>query len=67
MFGNEHYAAWSELETTMRTGKAGFDVHYGEPVFDYFRKHPESEKLFGEAFADAYQEQTRRTAGLHKK
>ena len=49
VFGNEHYAAWSELETTMRTGKAGFDVHYGEPVFDYFRKHPESEKLFGEA------------------
>jgi len=49
VFGNEHYAAWSELEATMRTGRAGFDVHYGEPVFDYFRKHPESEKLFGEA------------------
>jgi hypothetical protein len=49
VYGNEHYGAWAELETTMRTGKPGFDVHYGKPVFDYFREHPQSEKVFGEA------------------
>lgn len=25
--------AWSEIETTLRTGEPGFNVHHGEPIF----------------------------------
>jgi hypothetical protein len=49
VFGHEHYAAWGEIEESLRSGTTAFDHHYGMPVFAYFSQHPEVAALFSEA------------------
>jgi hypothetical protein len=49
VFGGEHYAAWGDIEKSLRTGIAAFDHHYGMAVFPYFSEHPEVAALFSEA------------------
>jgi hypothetical protein len=49
VFGNEHYAAWGDIEQSLRSGVTAFDHHYGMGVFPYFSAHPEAAALFSEA------------------
>jgi hypothetical protein len=49
VFGHEHYAAWGDIEESLRTGVTAFDHHYGMGVFPYFSQHPEVAALFSEA------------------
>lgn len=48
--------AWSSIEETMRTGRPAFDIHFGEPAFDYLRNHPQ----LAAAFAEGMTSTTRR-------
>lgn len=49
VFGHEHYAAWGEIEQSLRSGTTAFDHRYGMPVFAYFSQLPEVAALFSEA------------------
>jgi len=49
VFGHEHYAAWGDIEESLRSGVTAFDHHYGMAVFPYFTQHPEVAALFSEA------------------
>jgi len=49
VFGGEHYAAWGDIEESLRSGVTAFDHHYGMAVFPYFSQHPEVAALFSEA------------------
>lgn len=42
-FGEEMYVAFGHLLHTVRTGEPGFDREFGEPLFNYYAKHPKSE------------------------
>ena len=49
--GEEHYPAWGELLHSVRTGGIAFDKAFGEPVWDFFAKHPENAKIFNDAMS----------------
>lgn len=49
--GEEHYPAWGELLYSVRTGKIGFDKAFGEPVWEFFSKHPENAQIFNDAMS----------------
>ena len=51
VFGGEHYAAWGEIEESLRTGRTAFDSHYGMPVFDWYSQHPDEAQMFSRAMA----------------
>ena len=42
-FGEEMYRAFGHLLHTVRTGQPGFNHEFGEPLFDYYSKHPDAE------------------------
>jgi hypothetical protein len=42
-FGEEMYRAFGHMLHTVRTGEPGFDHEFGEPLFDYYAKHPDAE------------------------
>lgn len=48
---NSNLDAWRAIETTVRTGEAGFDRHHGESVWQYFAKHPDEEQTFASAMS----------------
>jgi O-methyltransferase domain/Dimerisation domain len=52
MMGEEHYVAWGRLLDGVRQGKVSFQLQYGEGVFDYFEKHPESARIFHRAMTE---------------
>ena len=47
--GEEHYPAWGELLHSVRTGEIAFDKAFGEPVWEFFGKHPENARIFNDA------------------
>jgi O-methyltransferase domain len=47
-----HGLGWSELEHCVRTGKQALDKIYGEPIFQFFERHPEEAQLFNQAMSD---------------
>jgi SAM-dependent methyltransferase len=49
--GEEHYPAWGELLHSVRTGGIAFDKAFGEPVWEFFRKHPENARVFNDAMS----------------
>ncbi|MDB5365614.1 MAG: methylase involved in ubiquinone/menaquinone biosynthesis [Rhodospirillales bacterium] len=49
VIGNEHYEAWGEIETTLRTGRTAYEVRFGMPAFTHFSREPDKARLFGEA------------------
>jgi hypothetical protein len=51
VFGGEHYAAWGEIEESLRTGRTAFDSHYGMPVFDWYSQNPDDAQMFSRAMA----------------
>lgn len=40
---------WAALPKTMSTGKPAVEMLYGEPLYEYFNKHPEEQTLFNQA------------------
>lgn len=51
IFGGEHYAAWGEIEASLRSGETAFDHLYGQPVFDWYQGHQQEAQRFGHAMA----------------
>ena len=49
--GQEHYPAWGELLYSVQTGGVAFDKAFGEPCWDFFRKHPENAQIFNDAMS----------------
>jgi hypothetical protein len=49
--GEEHYPAWGELLHSVRTGEIAFDKAFGEPVWEFFAKHPENARIFNNAMS----------------
>jgi hypothetical protein len=49
--GEEHYPAWGELLHSVRTGGIAFDHAFGEPVWEFFGKHPENAQIFNDAMS----------------
>jgi hypothetical protein len=49
--GEEHYPAWGELLHSVRTGEIAFDKAFGEPVWEFFAKHPENAQIFNDAMS----------------
>src|ERR1051326_3273846 len=49
--GEEHYPAWGELLHSVRTGGIAFDKAFGEPVWEFFAKHPDNAQIFNDAMS----------------
>lgn len=49
--GEEHYPAWGELLFSVKTGGIAFDHAFGEPCWEFFRKHPENAQIFNDAMS----------------
>ena len=49
--GEEHYPAWGELLHSVRTGEIAFEKAFGEPVWEFFAKHPENAQIFNDAMS----------------
>jgi SAM-dependent methyltransferase len=58
MMGEEQFRAYGDLLFSVRTGKPAFDHIYGEPIFDYLSKHPESAKTFDSAMSSIHGRET---------
>ena len=52
MLGDEHYLAWHDLLTSVRTGQSAFVSRYGCHVFDFYTKQPERGEIFDGAMTD---------------
>ena len=44
-----HFRSYAELPYSLRTGKPGAERVAGEPIFEYFPKHPALSELFNDA------------------
>ena len=51
-YGEEIRGAFSSLLSSVTTGRPAFNNVYQEPVFDYFKHHPERAALFQSAMAE---------------
>ena len=49
--GDEHYAAWRELEHGVRHGEVPFEHVFGTDVWSYRERHPERGAVFGRGMA----------------
>jgi hypothetical protein len=48
-FGSDwSWRAWGHLLESVQTGRPAFDSVFGEPLFDYLRKHPDESAVFNE-------------------
>ena len=52
MLGDEHYLAWHELLTSVRTGRSAFRSRYGCHVFEFYRQQPLRGEIFDGAMTD---------------
>lgn len=44
-----HWQAWGSFLDTVRTGRSGFELAFGMPLFDVFAQHPQQARMFNEA------------------
>ena len=49
--GEEHYPAWGDLMHSVRTGEIAFDKAFGEPVWEFFAKHPDNARIFNDSMS----------------
>jgi hypothetical protein len=49
--GEEHYPAWGELLHSVQSGGIAFDKAFGEPVWEFFAKHPDNAKIFNDSMS----------------
>ena len=52
MLGDEHYLAWHDLPTSIRTGQSAFLTRYGCHVFEYYKQQPQRGEIFDGAMSD---------------
>jgi len=52
MWMETHYAPFSRLIDTVKTGATAADVHYGEPFFDWLSQYPDQVSQFTGAMAN---------------
>ena len=50
--GETHYAAWTHLLESVKTGTAGFPLAFGAEMFDYLGQDVEAGKIFNHAMSD---------------
>lgn len=43
---------WAALPETMSTGEPAVEMIYGEPLYEYFNKHPEEQAIFNQALGN---------------
>lgn len=58
MLGEEHHQAWGQVLYSLRTQLPAFDHVFGEPIFDYLGKHPESGAVFDAAMTAVHGRET---------
>lgn len=51
LLGDENHASWGELAETVRTGRTGFDLHYGHTWIEHYAAHPAAGRRFAEAMS----------------
>ena len=47
--GPTFWRSWEHVKFSLETGKSGFAMTWGMPIFEYFGQHPEEAALFSEA------------------
>ena len=57
--GKVLYPAYQELLYSVKTGKGGFEVYHGMPVFEYFNVHQEEAKIFDRMMTDIHGGETK--------
>jgi hypothetical protein len=51
-YSEEMSRSWGSVSDCIKKGKPAFDLVYGQPVFDYFRAHPQSAAQFNSAMKE---------------
>jgi hypothetical protein len=51
-YSQEMSQSWKQLSACLKEGKPAFDLSFGQPVFTYFREHPQSALLFQSAMKE---------------
>jgi hypothetical protein len=54
MMGAEFHAAWGELLYSVRTGKPGFQKHFGIPFFKYMTENPNRHSIYDAAMTGVH-------------
>jgi hypothetical protein len=49
MVDDYNWQAWGDVLQSIKTGQTAFDRVHGLKIFDYFGKHPDKARVFGEA------------------
>lgn len=65
MIGEMCYPAFGELMYSVKTGRPGFDKHFGAPLFDYLGKHPEDGRIFDESMQSIHGPETPAMIGVY--
>ncbi len=50
--GEEHYAAWGELLSSVKTGDLAFDAVFGRPLWEFCARHPATAEVFERAMSE---------------
>jgi SAM-dependent methyltransferase len=58
MMGEEQFRAYGDLLYSVQTGKPSFDHIFGEPIFDYLGRHPDSAATFDAAMSAIHGRET---------
>jgi hypothetical protein len=56
---------WGQLAHSVRTGEPAFDKVFGEPVFEYYAKHPEAAAIFDTAMTSLSTLESRAVAAAY--
>jgi hypothetical protein len=61
-----HVDSWQQLLHGVRTGETPFRRAHGVPMFEYFERHPEDLKIFGEAMTNVSMTENPAIAAAYK-
>lgn len=56
--GTERYKAFDKLLDCLRTGKTGFELAYGMPLFEFLKERPASARIFDQAMTGLHGAET---------
>jgi len=56
--GDMFYAAWGELLGAVKTGEPAFNKSFGEPLFDFLSKRPDTARLFDDTMVGVHGRET---------
>lgn len=52
LYGEEIHTSFDQLLASVKSGTPAFDLHYKQPVFQYFKDHPDTAMLFQQAMRE---------------